>query len=62
MMYVGMANRVSARRALANGFFPNLNTATLTAAGVLWGSKFLASWMPLCLLLVQTAAWFWIVR
>lgn len=64
-MYVEMADRVSARRALANGFFLSLNTATLTAAGALWGAKFLTSWLlflPLCLLLAQTAAWFWIVR
>ncbi|WIX92469.1 hypothetical protein [Amycolatopsis sp. DG1A-15b] len=37
----------------------------MTAAGALWSSKFLTSWLlflPLWLLLAQTAAWFWIVR
>ncbi|SFQ77809.1 RipA family octameric membrane protein [Amycolatopsis rubida] len=64
-IYVEMADRISARRAVANGFFLSLNTATLTAAGALWGSASLRSWLlfvPLCLLLAQTAAWFWIVR
>jgi hypothetical protein len=64
-LYVEMADRISARRALANAFFLSLNTATLTAAGALWQSKSLTSWLlvlPLGLLLVQNAAWFWLVR
>ncbi|WP_433471268.1 RipA family octameric membrane protein [Saccharomonospora azurea] len=64
-IYTEMADRSSARRALANAFFLSLNTATLTAAGALWTSKLFASWLlllPLFLLLAQTGAWFWIVR
>ncbi|MGW4210313.1 RipA family octameric membrane protein [Lentzea sp. NPDC004789] len=64
-MCVEMADRVSARRALANGFFLSLTTATLTAAGALWQAKLLTSWLlalALLLLLVQNGAWFWLVR
>lgn len=64
-MYSEMADRISARRALANGFFLTLNTATLTAAGALWHSSLLNAGLlllPLGLLLAQTAAWFWLVR
>ncbi|MEU5260632.1 hypothetical protein [Amycolatopsis sp. NPDC021455] len=64
-IYVEMADRISARRALANAFFLSLNTATLTAGAALWRASVLPTWvlvLPLALLLVQTAAWFWLVR
>jgi HAMP domain-containing protein len=64
-IYVEMADRVSARRALANAFFLSLTTATLSVAGALWQARLLATWLlvlPLLLLLVQNAAWFWLVR
>jgi hypothetical protein len=64
-IYVEMADRISARRALANGFFLSLNTATLAAAGALWQSNVPTSWLfvpPFLLLLMQNAAWFWLVR
>ncbi len=35
-LYVEMADRVSARRSLANTFFLTLNTAIFTAIGVFW--------------------------
>lgn len=64
-IYVEMADRISARRALANAFFLSLTTATLTVAGALWQAKILAPEvlvLPLLLLLVQNATWFWLVR
>jgi hypothetical protein len=62
---VEMADRVSARRGVANGFFLSLNTAVLTAAGVLWSHLTTSAWLllfPLAVLLVQTGAWFWLIR
>jgi hypothetical protein len=64
-IYVEMADRISARRALANAFFLSLNTATLTVGAALWRESVLSTWLlvlPLGLLLAQTAAWFWLVR
>jgi hypothetical protein len=67
---VEMADRISARRALANAFFLTLNTAVLTTIGVFLG----VFWkdrthvpvfylvLPLVLLLVLCLAWFWLVR
>lgn len=63
---VEMADRISARRALANGFFLTLHTSVLTAVGVLWKDKphvspeFLTP--PLIVLLALCLAWFWLVR
>lgn len=63
---VEMADRISARRALANGFFLTLNTAVLTAVGVFWKDKphVTAAFLipPLVVLLALCLAWFWLVR
>jgi hypothetical protein len=65
-IYVEMADRVSARRALANTFFLTLNTAVLVLVGVFWQSPPEAPVgllvIPLALLLALCLAWFWIVR
>lgn len=65
-LYVEMADRVSARRALANTFFLTLNTAALTAIGVFWeDGLFESRWLavfPLVVLVTQCLAWLWIVR
>ena len=65
-LYVEMADRVSARRALANTFFLALNTAVLTSIGVFWSERANASkWLlvfPVLALLGECMAWFWIVR
>jgi drug/metabolite transporter (DMT)-like permease len=65
-IYVEMADRVSARRALANTFFLTLNTAVFTAIGVFWNRRPEASawWLlfPLVVLLGQCTAWFWLIR
>jgi hypothetical protein len=65
-IYVEMADRVSARRALANTFFLTLNTAVLALIGTAWKDGFSGStWLlalPLVALGGQCAAWFWIVR
>ena len=65
-IYVEMADRISARRALANTFFLALNTAVLTTIGVFWadrpaGSPLLLT-LPLLVLLIQCLTWFWLVR
>jgi hypothetical protein len=64
--YVEMADRVSARRGLTNTFFLTLNTLIFTAVGVFWKDRpAAATWLlivPLIALLVQCAAWFWLVR
>lgn len=63
---VEMADRISARRALANAFFLTLNTAVLTTIGVFWKDRphapayYLVP--PLLLLLALCLAWFWLVR
>lgn len=65
-IYVEMADRISARRALANTFFVTLNTAVLTAIGVFWNrSPNGSDWsliVPLVVLLGQCMTWFWLVR
>jgi hypothetical protein len=65
-MYVEMADRISARRALANTFFLTLNTALFSLLGVLWKDPPHASRgllvLPLVILLGLCLAWFWIVR
>jgi hypothetical protein len=65
-IYVEMADRVSARRGLANTFFLTLNTIVSTVIGVFWqrppsGPAWLAV-APLLALLGQCAAWFLILR
>jgi hypothetical protein len=63
---VEMADRISARRALANAFFLTLNTAALTTIGVFWKDRPYASVIylipPLLVLLALCLAWFWLVR
>ena len=65
-LYIEMADRVSARRALANSFFLSLNTVVFTAIGFFWEDRpETARWsllLPLVALLGQCLAWFWIVR
>ncbi|WP_329442564.1 hypothetical protein [Streptomyces canus] len=65
-LYVEMADRVSARRGLANTFFLTLNTAIFTAIGASWkGQLTIPAWLllfPLVALLVQCGAWFFLVR
>lgn len=65
-IYVEMADRISARRALTNTFFLTLNTAIFTLVGVFWNNRPQVSpWLllfPLAGLLVQTGAWFWLLR
>jgi drug/metabolite transporter (DMT)-like permease len=65
-LYVEMADRVSARRGLANTFFLAINTAVFTALGVFWvhrppGPAGLLI-VPWAVLVVQCLAWFWILR
>jgi F0F1-type ATP synthase assembly protein I len=63
---VEMADRVSARRALANTFFLTLHGVAFTLIGVFWKDKPSGSpWLilfPLVLLLGMCAAWYWLVR
>lgn len=65
-IYVEMADRVSARRGAANTLFLSLNTAVVTAIGVLWQDPpRTAPWLAtpvLLALLVQCAGWFWTLR
>jgi hypothetical protein len=65
-IYVEMADRISARRALANTFFLTLNTAVFAVFGSLWSIKPAASpwWLavPFAALLAECAAWFYLVR
>src|SRR5262245_40711166 len=65
-LYVELADRVSARRSLANTFFLTLNTAVFTLIGVFWqnppsGSPWLGLF-PTAVLVVQCLVWFWIIR
>lgn len=65
-IYVEMADRISARRAVANTFFITLNSVAVTLIGILWKDRPSAStgWLilPLTILLGLCAAWFWLVR
>jgi hypothetical protein len=65
-IYVEMADRISARRALANTFFLTLNTAIFTVIGVFWKDRPDASELllaiPLAVLLGECLTWFWLVR
>ncbi len=65
-LYVEMADRISARRGLANTFFLTLNTTIFTVIGVFWKDRPNASvWIllfPLVVLLGQCFAWFSLVR
>jgi hypothetical protein len=63
---VEMADRVSARRALANTFFVTLNAAVLTLIGAFWKDRPTGSTGlligPLIVLVALCFAWFWLVR
>lgn len=65
-IYVEMADRVSARRGLTNTFFLTLNTLVITTVGMFWKDRpnaavgYLA--IPAIALLLQCAAWFWLLR
>lgn len=63
---VEMADRVSARRTLANTFFLTLNTSIFTVIGVAGSANPVATpwWLviPLVALLGECAAWFYLVR
>lgn len=65
-LYVEMADRISHRRSVTNTFFLTLNTAVLTAVGTFWNKRTPGAevWLavPLLALLLQCAAWFWLVR
>lgn len=65
-LYVEMADRISARRALANTFFLSLNTAVFTALGIFLRASPSQSHgllvVPLIVLLGQCLAWYWLVR
>jgi hypothetical protein len=65
-IYVEMADRISARRGLANTFFLTVNTAVFTIIGVFWKDRPQATtWLlmlPLIVLLGQCLAWFWLIR
>ena len=65
-IYVEMADRISARRGLANTFFLTINTAVFATVGLFWehrpaGSPVLLV-VPWAMLVVQCLAWFWILR
>ena len=63
---VEMADRVSARRALANTFFLTLNALVFTLIGVFWKDRPEADevllLVPMVPLITQCMAWFWILR
>lgn len=65
-LYVEMTDRVSARRGVTNTFFLTLNTAAVSAIGILWSSHLGRSrWILAFLfagLLIQCLAWFWLLR
>ena len=65
-IYVEMADRISARRGLANTFFLTLNTAIFTLVGVFWQHPADASRalivVPWLVLVGQCLAWFWLLR
>ncbi|WP_433789136.1 RipA family octameric membrane protein [Actinoplanes sp. CA-252034] len=65
-IYVEMADRLSARRALANTFFLTLNTAVFTVIGVFWTTRpgAAVTWLalPFAALMLQCGAWFWLLR
>jgi drug/metabolite transporter (DMT)-like permease len=63
-LYVEMADRISARRALTNTFFLTLNTGLIAAAAAT-KSDFTASRLLLLVLIIavgQCVAWWWLVR
>jgi hypothetical protein len=65
-LYVEMADRASARRGLANTFFLTLNTAAISAIGILWSNRaYGPKWTLTFLfvgLIIQCLAWYWLLR
>ncbi len=64
-IYVEMADRISARRALSNAFFLTLNTGLLTGIGVVWREVNPTSLLVFALLIagiIQASTWFWLIR
>ena len=65
-LYVEMADRVSARRGLANTFFLTFNSAVFTLIGAFWTARPHATSalliVPVLVLLAQCLAWFWLIR
>ena len=65
-LYVEMADRISARRGLANSFFLTLNTGIVTVVATFGEAapEGTRSWLaiPLVAVLGQCAAWFYLVR
>jgi hypothetical protein len=65
-IYVEMADRTSARRALANTFFLTLHGLIFSLVGIFWQDRPSGTpWLlvfPLTLLLGMCATWFWMVR
>lgn len=65
-LYVEMTDRVGARRTAVNTFFLTANTAVFAGVNVAWTQGVhLPRWtvlLPLMMLIVQCAAWFWILR
>lgn len=65
-LYVELADRVSARRALANTFFLTLNTAIFAAIGVFLAAPPTVAagllLIPVVVLVAQCLVWFWVIR
>jgi hypothetical protein len=65
-LYVEMADRISARRALTNTFFLALNTAVFTVIGVFWKDRPEGSawflFFPLIAVVGQCLAWYFLIR
>lgn len=65
-VYVEMADRISARRALTNTFFLGLNTMVLTSVSIFWQDHPAADpklvVIPWSALVLQCLAWFWLLR
>lgn len=65
-MYVEMADRVSARRGLANTFFLTFNSAVFTLIGAFWTARPHAASalliIPVLVLMAECLAWFWLIR
>jgi hypothetical protein len=65
-IYVEMADRISARRGLANTFFLTFNSAVFTLIGAFWTARPHATSalliVPVLVLMAQCLAWFWLIR
>ena len=65
-VYVEMADRISARRGLANTFFLTFNSAVFTLIGAFWTARPHATSalliVPVLVLIAECLAWFWLIR